>query len=130
MKKLGRWRASPVSTSLNGLMPTLSAAAGGPLRRPTLLSRPCTPVSRHRFPSQLSALSRLRRPLYLPHPMRILSVLAVALCALAVAPMPHYRIYVASESGDIITQLTWDGAAVRSVQAGRVGILAACIDGP
>ncbi|HYS20549.1 MAG TPA: hypothetical protein VEO73_05615, partial [Gemmatimonadales bacterium] len=60
--------------------------------------------------------------------MRILSVLAVALCGLAVAPVPHYRIYVASESGDIITQLTWDGAAVKSVKAVRVGIMPADIN--
>ncbi len=62
--------------------------------------------------------------------MRILSVLAVALCGLAVAQVPHYRIYVASESGDIITQLTWDGAAVNTVKAVRVGIIPADINGP
>jgi YVTN family beta-propeller protein len=62
--------------------------------------------------------------------MRSLSLLTLVLGGLALAPAPHYRIYVASESGDIVTQLTWDGAAVRTVKAVRVGIMPADINGP
>ena len=42
----------------------------------------------------------------------------------------HYRLYVASESGDIVTQLGWDGAALRTIKAVPVGIMPADIDGP
>src|SRR5256886_16308032 len=47
----------------------------------------------------------------------------------AVAP-PGYRLYVVSESGDIVTQLTWDGTALHTVKTVPVGIMPADIDGP
>src|SRR5436309_7499709 len=43
---------------------------------------------------------------------------------------PGYRILVASESGDIVTELTWDGAALAVVKVVPVGIMPADIDGP
>jgi YVTN family beta-propeller protein len=58
---------------------------------------------------------------------------AVGLAAgLGTAPpqMPAYRILVASESGDIVTQLTWDGTALQTVKVVPVGIMPADIDGP
>ena len=67
--------------------------------------------------------------------MRHRVVLWLALAALpaaAVAPPvpPGYRILVASESGDIVTELTWDGAALQTVKVVPVGIMPADIDGP
>jgi YVTN family beta-propeller protein len=64
-----------------------------------------------------------------------LSLAAAALVAgLAPGPplpqTPAYRILVASESGDIVTQLTWDGTALTTVKVVRVGIMPADIDGP
>ena len=43
---------------------------------------------------------------------------------------PGYRILVASESGDIVTELTWDGASLAVVKVVPVGIMPADIDGP
>src|SRR5438045_8926828 len=43
---------------------------------------------------------------------------------------PTYRILVASESGDIVTQLVWDGTALTVVKVVPVGIMPADIDGP
>src|SRR5438067_826304 len=43
---------------------------------------------------------------------------------------PAYRILVSSESGDIVSQLTWDGAALKTVKVVPVGIMPADIDGP
>src|SRR5436309_1475792 len=43
---------------------------------------------------------------------------------------PGYRILVSSESGDIVSQLTWDGAALKTVKVVPVGIMPADIDGP
>jgi YVTN family beta-propeller protein len=41
-----------------------------------------------------------------------------------------YRLYVVSESGDIVTQLAWDGTTLRTVRTVPVGIMPADIDGP
>ena len=41
-----------------------------------------------------------------------------------------YRLYVVSESGDIVTQLAWDGTTLRTVKTVPVGIMPADIDGP
>ena len=41
-----------------------------------------------------------------------------------------YRILVASESGDIVTELTWDGTALAVAKVVPVGIMPADIDGP
>ena len=43
---------------------------------------------------------------------------------------PGYRILVASESGDIVTELTWDGTALAVAKVVPVGIMPADIDGP
>src|SRR5206468_12742676 len=43
---------------------------------------------------------------------------------------PGYRILVSSESGDIVSQLTWDGVALKTVKVVPVGIMPADIDGP
>src|SRR5438093_10824731 len=48
----------------------------------------------------------------------------------AATPPPGYRILVASESGDIVTQLTWDGTALAVAKVVPVGIMPADIDGP
>jgi DNA-binding beta-propeller fold protein YncE len=61
--------------------------------------------------------------------MRLIAVLAV-LTGLAASPPPSYRILVASESGDIVTQLTWDGTALAVAKIVPVGIMPADIDGP
>src|SRR5216683_5054161 len=69
--------------------------------------------------------------------MRLIAVLAV-LTGLAASPPsppspplpPGYRILVASESGDIVTQLTWDGTALAVAKIVPVGIMPADIDGP
>ena len=45
-------------------------------------------------------------------------------------PSPRYRIYVASESRDIVSQLEWDGTALRTVKVVPVGIMPSDIDGP
>ena len=63
--------------------------------------------------------------------MRLIAVLAVVtgVAAFTTAP-PGYRILVASESGDIVTQLTWDGTALAVAKVVPVGIMPADIDGP
>ncbi len=63
--------------------------------------------------------------------MRHIAALALltGLIASASAP-PAYRILVASESGDIVTQLTWDGTALAVAKVVPVGIMPADIDGP
>jgi DNA-binding beta-propeller fold protein YncE len=66
-------------------------------------------------------------------PMRLIAVLAVVTGLAASAPHsapPGYRILVASESGDIVTQLTWDGTALAVAKIVPVGIMPADIDGP
>lgn len=62
--------------------------------------------------------------------MRLIAVLAVLTGLAASAPSPGYRILVASESGDIVTQLTWDGTALAVAKVVPVGIMPADIDGP
>jgi YVTN family beta-propeller protein len=63
--------------------------------------------------------------------MRLIALLAVLTGAAASAPpAPAYRILVASESGDIVTQLTWDGTALAVAKVVPVGIMPADIDGP
>lgn len=58
--------------------------------------------------------------------------LVVALCLLTVAvqPPPHYRILVASESGDIVTELSWNGTTLAVAKVVPVGLMPADIDGP
>src|SRR5260370_24518944 len=59
-----------------------------------------------------------------------LAVLAL-LTGLAAASAPTgYRILVASESGDIVTQLTWDGTSLAVAKVVPVGIMPADINGP
>jgi len=66
-------------------------------------------------------------------PMRLLATLAL-LTGFALPPPPTpgggYRILVASESGDIVTELTWDGAALTVAKIVPVGVMPADIDGP
>jgi len=67
--------------------------------------------------------------------MRRISVLAlltaVALPALPALPAhPHYRILVASESGDIVTVLSWNGTALAVARVVPVGLMPVDIDGP
>lgn len=62
--------------------------------------------------------------------MRLHSVLTAILGGLAATQAPSYRIYVASESGDIVTQLAWDGTALKTLATVPVGIMPADIDGP
>jgi len=56
--------------------------------------------------------------------------LSVWLGAVAAGDAPSYRIFVSSESGDIVSQLTWDGVALKTVKVVPVGIMPADIDGP
>ena len=61
--------------------------------------------------------------------MRLIAVLAL-LAGFAGSSSPGYRILVASESGDIVTQLVWDGTALSVAKVVPVGIMPADIDGP
>ncbi|MFN2571025.1 MAG: YncE family protein [Gemmatimonadales bacterium] len=56
----------------------------------------------------------------------------VLLAAVAASPPPPptYRVLVASESGDIVTELTWDGTALAVAKVVPVGVMPADIDGP
>jgi YVTN family beta-propeller protein len=62
--------------------------------------------------------------------------LALTLPAAAQSPAPaapaafRYRLYVVSESGDIVTQLAWDGTTLTTLKTVPVGIMPADIDGP
>lgn len=60
--------------------------------------------------------------------MRLLA--AALISGLVVAPPPAYRVLVASESGDIVTELSWDGTALKVVKTVPVGLMPADIDGP
>jgi DNA-binding beta-propeller fold protein YncE len=62
--------------------------------------------------------------------MRLL--VAIALWTGLVKPLgsPGYRILVASESGDIVTELVWDGTALAVAKVVPVGVMPADIDGP
>jgi len=70
--------------------------------------------------------------------MRFLFALLAGCGTLAVTPPPPspvpspraYRILVASESGDIVTHLVWDGTALRTAKVVPVGVMPADIDGP
>jgi len=64
--------------------------------------------------------------------MRMLSVVALLGTLPFAAPSPPrgYRILVASESGDIVTQLVWDGTALTTAKVVPVGVMPADIDGP
>ncbi|HEY6110838.1 MAG TPA: YncE family protein [Gemmatimonadales bacterium] len=46
------------------------------------------------------------------------------------APTYGYRLYVVSESGDIVTQLGWDGTTLKTIKTVPVGVMPADIDGP
>jgi DNA-binding beta-propeller fold protein YncE len=61
--------------------------------------------------------------------------LAGPLVAQQVAPAgspaaTNFRLYVVSESGDIVSELTWDGTAIKTVKTVPVGVMPADIDGP
>ena len=62
--------------------------------------------------------------------MRFIVALTLLAAAAAAAPPPSYRILVASESGDIVTQLSWNGTALAVVKVVPVGLMPADIDGP
>ncbi len=62
--------------------------------------------------------------------MRLIAVLALLTGLAAASARPGYRILVASESGDIVTQLTWDGTTLAVAKVVPVGIMPADIDGP
>jgi DNA-binding beta-propeller fold protein YncE len=63
--------------------------------------------------------------------MRFLyAVLWLALAAGRGAAQSRYRLYVVSESGDIITQLGWDGSTLTTLKTVPVGIMPSDIDGP
>ena len=60
--------------------------------------------------------------------MRLFVILG--LLAAAALPHPDYRILVASESGDIVTELSWNGTALAVAKVIPVGLMPADIDGP
>src|SRR5258706_3213277 len=62
--------------------------------------------------------------------MRLIASLAALAGLVLSSPPAGYRILVASESGDIVTQLTWDGTALAVAKVVPVGIMPADIDGP
>src|SRR6266480_1440487 len=62
--------------------------------------------------------------------MRLLAGIALLAGLVAASDTPGYRILVASESGDIVTELTWDGTALSVAKVVPVGIMPADIDGP
>src|SRR5207245_5565281 len=62
--------------------------------------------------------------------MRSVLLLAAAAAAIAAQAPPGYRLYSVSESGDIVTELTWDGSALHPVKTVPVGVMPADIDGP
>lgn len=57
-------------------------------------------------------------------------IFALCLLTVAVQPPPNYRILVASESGDIVTELSWNGTALAVTKVVPVGLMPADIDGP
>ena len=62
--------------------------------------------------------------------MRLLAGIALLAGLVAASDTLGYRILVASESGDIVTELTWDGTALSVAKVVPVGIMPADIDGP
>src|SRR3989442_3730797 len=77
----------------------------------------------------VGALS-LRLPEGLPMMKSAIALLVAALGGVAADAPPGYRIFVSSESGDVVTQLTWDGTTFRTVKVVPVGIMPDDIDGP
>src|SRR5256885_965036 len=73
------------------------------------------------------ALTALRRYLF---SMRFITSVAMLTGLVVSTAAPGYRILVASESGDIVTELTWDGTALAVAKVVPVGIMPADIDGP
>ena len=57
-------------------------------------------------------------------------IVSLALFVGLLSPAPAYRILVASESGDIVTQLRWDGTTLSVAKVVPVGVMPADIDGP
>lgn len=45
-------------------------------------------------------------------------------------PSARYRLYVVSESGDLVSQLAWDGTTLTTLKTVPVGVMPADIDGP
>jgi len=62
--------------------------------------------------------------------MRPFIAACLAALGLTLPQAPAYRILVASESGDIVSQLRWDGTSLTTVKVVPVGIMPADIDGP
>ena len=62
--------------------------------------------------------------------MRLFTLVALLAGLAGAQAAPGYRILVASESGDIVTQLNWDGTALAVAKVVPVGIMPADIDGP
>ena len=60
--------------------------------------------------------------------MRLLVILG--LLTVAAPRHPDYRILVASESGDIVTELSWNGTALAVTKVIPVGLMPVDIDGP
>lgn len=54
----------------------------------------------------------------------------LSLAAGGATAQSRYRLYVVSESGDIVTELGWDGAALTTLKTVPVGIMPSDIDGP
>src|SRR3989441_4876850 len=123
--------------AVSRIPPWLPRTSSMPISGPT----DCTPISRRRpVPTSIGRRSRsdasprrseAPQDAAIFFPMRLIAVLAV-LTGLAASPPlpPGYRILVASESGDIVTQLTWDGTALAVAKVVPVGIMPADIDGP
>src|SRR2546429_9333215 len=63
-------------------------------------------------------------------PLSVWLVRGIWLGGVAAGGAPGYRILVSSESGDIVSQLPWDGVALKPVKVVPVGIMPADIDGP
>ena len=59
-----------------------------------------------------------------------LSAVALLGTLTLIPPPPGYRILVASESGDTVTELVWDGATLTTGKVISVGVMPADIDGP
>src|SRR5258706_7798513 len=62
--------------------------------------------------------------------MRLIASLAALAGLVLSSPPAGYRILVASESGDIVTQLTWDGSALAVGQGVPVGTMPPDIHSP
>ena len=62
--------------------------------------------------------------------MRLLSAVALLGSLALTLPAPSYRILVASESGDIVTELVWDGTTLTTAKVVPVGVMPVDIDGP